>query len=223
MSQSNVIVVSAPSGTGKTTLLNRLISENSQIELSISHTTRGPRAGETDGVEYNFVDTKTFKKLVDEDKFLEWAEVHGNHYGTSLEEIIRIRNAGRLPLLEIDVQGWLNARSKLENTVAVFILPPNLRELWERLEKRGSDTLETRWLRFQNAYHEIEITDYYNYFIVNDDLDEAYKELKHIAINGIQGKIDAAMGAGICQKLKEEFKNADWIERLRAELKMSSD
>lgn len=216
------IVVSAPSGTGKTTLNRRLVKEHPQVAISVSHTTRQPRPGEQEGVHYHFVDKKSFEQMIIREEFLEWAEVHGNYYGTSSLEIARIQNLGQAPLLEIDVQGWHLARPKMSKAISIFILPPSLEELWQRLEKRGSDSLETRWLRLQNAYREIERSEYYNYFIVNDDIDRAYEELQNIVIDGKRGEIDSVAGAMLCTKLKKEFKNADWIQRLRTLVRSSS-
>ena len=222
MTKPNIIVVSAPSGTGKTTLNRRLASEYEQVEISISHTTRKPRAGEVDGTHYHFIPREDFDKIIIKEGFLEWAEVHGNYYGTSLAEIERIQKKGHVALLEIDVQGWLLTRPKIEKALSIFILPPTLEALWQRLSSRGSEDLSVRWLRLQNAYREIEISDHYDYFVVNDTLEEAYKELSSIIVDGKRGEIDAQEGAQLCHKLKEEYKKADWIQELRAEVQKES-
>ena len=215
---NRLFVVSAPSGTGKTTLNRRLSSTFEEVSLAVSHTTRAIRDGEKDGVHYHFVSVEQVKQKIINEDFLEWAEVHRNFYGTSLGELRRLNDLGQIPILEIDVQGWLLCRPKIPDALAVFILPPTLEDLWKRLKSRGTDSLETIWLRLQNAYREIEIASNYNYFIVNDSLDAAFDELKSIVIDGQRGKINEAKGQELCEKLKEEYKNADWIQGLRAQI-----
>lgn len=212
------VVVSAPSGTGKTTLNRRLMHDYPNIEISISYTTRAPRPGEIEGVHYYFIDEPTFEKMIQDKAFIEWARVHGNLYGTTQAELQRIRKLGHIPLLEIDVQGWLKAREYLANAISIFILPPDLRSLWQRLENRASDSLRTRMVRLQNAYHEIAKADHYHYFLINDDLEMAYLKLKSMIIDAQPGDIDARNGRKYCDKLKTEFYNADWIQKVRDEL-----
>ena len=213
------IVVSAPSGTGKTTLNRRLVAEFDIIELSTSHTTRPAREGEKNGIDYHFISQEEFQNKIIKEEFLEWAEVHGNFYGTSRTEIDRINRLGHTPLLEIDVQGWLLSRPHLSNVTSLFFLPPSLEVLWNRLYARGTDSLATCWLRFQNAYREIEIAEHYQYFIINDNLDSAYQELVDITVRGSDGRNGPERGQELCDALKKEFKNADWIQRLRAQIK----
>jgi guanylate kinase len=214
----SVIVVSAPSGAGKSTLHKLLLAECPDVSMSISHTTRQPRQGEDHGVAYHFIDTSKFKEMTDNREFIEWAEVHGNYYGTSFSELERINSLGKSPLLEIDVQGWLFARKRLPNPLSIFILPPSLKLLWDRLEGRGSDDLATRWVRFQNAYKEIEEAGEYENFVINDDLQTAYKELKHIIETKNQDTDLNKKGMDLVEKLKDEFKNAEWIKNLRPQL-----
>lgn len=215
LTKFDAVVVSAPSGTGKTTLNRRLIRAHPEaLEMSISHTTRQMRPGDKDGVDYHFIGADEFVNLRDHERFLEWAEVHGHYYGTAISEIERIKQGGRTPLLEIDVQGWLKARGLLANPLSIFILPPSLKVLWARLEGRGSDELATRFLRFQNAYHEIQSAENYDFFVVNNDLDDAFNELEAIVINGKRGRLDAKEGRAVCDKLKKEYQNADWIQEL---------
>ncbi|MFW7379484.1 MAG: guanylate kinase [Oligoflexus sp.] len=215
----SVYVVSAPSGTGKTTLNRRLIEEHQEIEMSVSHTTRPPRQGEQDGVHYHFINPTAFREMVANQAFVEWAEVHGNLYGTSLSELERIRGLGKKALLEIDVQGWQKAAPLLPDAVSIFILPPSLAALWQRLESRGSDDLATRWLRLKNAHEEIINAYNYRYFIVNEKLETAYQKLKSIVVNGKSEEANSSEeGLRLCQQLNQEFEYADWIKRLKASL-----
>mgnify|MGYP001566034338 CR=1 FL=1 len=213
-----VFVVSAPSGTGKTTLNRRLLKDCPELEMSVSHTTRAPRSGEVDGVHYHFLKPESFRELVRQNAFIEWAEVHGNLYGTSLSELKRIENAGKHPLLEIDIQGWHTAKSLLPQALSIFILPPSLRSLWERLEKRGSDRLETRWIRLQNAYEEIQKAHEYDVLIINNELEPAYNKLKSVILTGDRDEVGRRAGLLLCEKLNEEFKNAEWIRELKEKL-----
>lgn len=213
-----VIVVSAPSGAGKTTLNRRLLKENPQLEMSISHTTRLPRRGEQEGVHYHFVDREKFHEMVSHNSFIEWAEVHGNLYGTSFSELERLEKAGKSALLEIDVQGWHLIAPLLPQAISIFILPPSLESLWHRLESRGSDSLETRWERLQNAYDEIKKANEYKYLIINDELNVAFEKLKNLALSGKSEAGDEAKGRLLCQKLNEEFETAEWIKKLRKQL-----
>lgn len=213
-----VFVVSAPSGAGKTTLNRRLIKECPQLEMSISHTTRPPRRGEQHGVHYYFVSRDAFEQLVKDQAFLEWAEVHGNLYGTSFKELERIENQGKSPILEIDVQGWQNLRARLPAALSIFILPPSLRSLWDRLESRGSDQLEQRWRRFKNAYAEIKNAKDYRVLIVNEDLEQAFQKLKRIMLTGNESLGSNEEALKLCKKLNEEFETADWVKGLRSQL-----
>lgn len=210
-----VFVVSAPSGTGKTTLNRRLIQEFPEsIEMSVSHTTRPARIGEEDGVHYHFTIREEFQKMIANQEFIEWAEVHGNLYGTSRFELDRIKNLGKKAVLEIDVQGWQKARHLLPMAESIFILPPSMSSLWERLEQRGSDHLDIRLLRLKNAHEEISNAYDYKYFIVNEDLETAYRKLKSIIVDGKSEEANSAEGLQLCQELNKEFENADWIKSL---------
>ena len=212
--QQKIYVVSAPSGAGKTTLNRRLLAEFPVVDISISHTTRAPRPGEQDGVHYYYIEKPEFERRIANNEFLEHAVVHGHLYGTSKAELTRIGKAGRTALLEIDVQGWVTAREHIPQAVSVFILPPSLEELWHRLERRGSDPLHVRWLRFRNAFHEIEHAEHYQYFVVNDDLEIAYGKLKSIIIGGMPGDVDNRNGRGLVARLIDEFRRADWVQKL---------
>ena len=175
-----VVVVSAPSGAGKTTVLARALRDLGGIRFSVSHTTRAPRGAERDGVEYHFVDRPTFERLRDEGSLLEWAEVHGNLYGTGLAEIERASAAGVDILLDLDVQGASQVRRRLPEAVTVFILPPSYEVLEHRLRGRGQDGEAAIGRRLAAAGREIDAFEQYDYAIVNDDLDACVEELKSV-------------------------------------------
>ena len=175
-----VIVVSAPSGAGKTTVLARVLRDLGGIRFSVSHTTRAPRGAERDGVEYHFVDRPGFERLLAEGSLLEWAEVHGNLYGTGLSEIERAKAAGVDILLDLDVQGAAQVRRRIPDAVTVFILPPSYDVLEARLRGRGQDDEATMRRRLAAAGREIDAFENYDYAIVNEDLDASVEELKSI-------------------------------------------
>ncbi len=171
------LVISAPSGAGKSTLICRLCEQDPELGFSISHTTRPPRGGERDGVEYHFVDEATFRAMAAAGAFAEWAEVHGNLYGTSFAALEEQLARGRDVILDIDVQGALQVAQRLPEAVLIFIQPPNLEELRRRLEARGSDRPEVIKRRLHNAADEMRQTDRYHYVVVNDRLERAAAEL----------------------------------------------
>jgi guanylate kinase len=179
-----VIVVSAPSGAGKTTVVHRLLREMPGLRFSVSHTTRAPRGHEREGVEYYFVDRATFEGLRDDGKLLEWAEVHGNLYGTGLEEEKRAHEDGVDLLLDVDVQGAAQVREKMPEAVTVFILPPSYEVLERRLRGRGEDDESTVKRRLAVAGQEIKAYKHYDFAIVNDDLDASVEALKSIVRAG---------------------------------------
>ena len=174
-----LLIVSSPSGAGKTTLTNALLREIPSLVFSVSHTTRKPRGGEQDGREYYFVAREEFEKLVAEDTFLEWAEVHGNLYGTSRAEVERAAEARGL-IFDVDHQGARQIKSKRPDAVAVFILPPTMKILEQRLRGRASEDEETVQRRFQVAIEEIAHYGLFDYVLVNDGLDDAIKQLTSI-------------------------------------------
>ena len=151
MKRGLLIVISGASGTGKGTVCNKILDEMPEIAYSISATTRAPRAGEIDGREYYFLSRNEFEKWIADGKFLEFAEVHGNFYGTPLNKITERINRGEDILLEIDVQGALNVKKKFPEGVYIFLLPPSLDELKRRIEGRGTETSESLELRLANA------------------------------------------------------------------------
>ncbi|MDZ4860953.1 MAG: guanylate kinase [Candidatus Hydrogenedentes bacterium] len=179
-SPGRVFVVSAPSGAGKHTVLKRVLSGDARLGYSISATTRPPRAGELNGRDYHFLDRETFEKRVSTGGFAEWAEVHGNLYGTLRSELDRAIESGKDVLLELDVQGMRNMRRLGLDMVSVFIMAPSLEELEQRLRSRGTDSDDVIALRLKNARDEIAAKDEYDHVIVNVDIREAVEELKGI-------------------------------------------
>jgi guanylate kinase len=171
-----LLIVSSPSGAGKTTLTARLRETISGIQFSVSHTTRRPRNGEQDGREYHFVTRERFVELIEADAFLEWAEVHGNLYGTSRAEIERARTARGI-IFDIDHQGARQIKSTRPDAVGVFIIPPSMKILESRLRGRASEDEETVQRRFAVARQEIEHYGLFDYVITNDNLDEATDKL----------------------------------------------
>ena len=176
-----LLVISGPSGVGKGTLLRTLFAEDRSFGFSVSATTRGPRPGEQDGVDYHFLTEERFAELVRENAFLEHAEVHGHHYGTLRTEVARRIEAGRNVVLDIDVQGALQVMASWPDCVSVFILPPSYAELRERLTGRHTETPEDVERRLRNARREIPMAERYQYQIVNDRAEEAAQRLLQIA------------------------------------------
>jgi guanylate kinase len=178
----NLIIVSAPSGTGKTTLVNDVIKRDSGLRSSISYTSRSARAGEVDGVDYHFVTSSRFEEMIERGDFLEWAEVHGNLYGTSRRMVDEWRTAGFDVILTIDVQGAATARRLYPEAIGVFILPPSYQDLRSRLWKRDGNSSSDLSLRMQNALTEIEQYSKFDYVVINDDLPRAAEELAAIIL-----------------------------------------
>ncbi len=180
MSDFLLLIVSSPSGAGKTTLCNRLRAEFPQLRFSVSHTTRKPRPNEIDGREYHFTDKETFTRMVEENAFAEWAHVHGNMYGTSLSEIEIARNTANGVLFDVDYQGARQIKARMPEAVGVFILPPSLAELERRLRGRGTEDEPTTLRRLQAAKGEIEHYGFFEYVIVNNDIQRAYDNLRAV-------------------------------------------
>jgi len=210
-----VFVVSAPSGTGKTTLNTRLMREFPEIEVSISHTTRPIREGEVDGAAYHFVTKQEFQQMIRRGEMLEWADVFGNLYGTSFNEINRIKSNRHHVLLEIDVQGTRSIITQIPDAVTVFILPPSIEVLWRRLEARGTDNITDRWRRLLTAKQEIEVGYLYEHFIMNEDKEKAYNELKRIIVDGKHSSITHNQGVQYCKDLIAEFDTSKLLKSLK--------
>lgn len=173
----HLYIVTAPSGAGKTTLVRLLLEKDPGIRLSVSSTTRAPRPGEVDGEAYHFVGVEAFRQMVERGEFLEWAEVHGNYYGTSKRWIETELEAGRDILLEIDWQGAQQVRKALPDAIGVFVLPPSLEELECRLSGRRTDSAEVIARRLAAARDEMRHVDEFDYVIINDDLQRALGDL----------------------------------------------
>lgn len=181
--KSILLVLSAPSGAGKTTMARKFLERHSDYDVSVSYTTRKPRKGEIQGVHYYFTDKKTFREMISCGDFVEWALVHGAYYGTPFSEIRRLARENKNIIFDIDIQGGQNIQKAYpDETRLVFILPPSMDELERRLRDRRTDDEKTIEKRLKNAEKEISIArNTYDYFIINDVLDEAVKELEMIA------------------------------------------
>ncbi len=176
----NLFIVAAPSGAGKTTLVRLLLENDPLIGVSISSTTRAPRPGEENGREYHFIDVPAFLAMVKRGEFLEWAEVHGNYYGTSKKWIDAEISSGRDVLLEIDWQGAQQVRKAFPKAIGIFVLPPSMEALKARLSGRGTDSEEVIARRIAAAHDEMRHVDEFDYVIINDDLQQALDNLRSI-------------------------------------------
>lgn len=180
---SKLFVISGPSGAGKGTLVAKARDLVPGLGLTVSATTREPRAGEVDGVNYYFISDDEFSRRVEAGDFVEWAQVHAHRYGTLVSEVESKLAGGHSLILEIDVQGALSVKRRFPEAILVFIEPPSLEVLRERLVGRGTETPESVELRLANAEHELELADRYDVRLVNDDLDRACAELVDILKN----------------------------------------
>ncbi len=178
--QGKLLVVSAPSGTGKSTLCAALRKRNPDIGVSVSHTTRPPRGAERDGVEYYFVSEQFFERMVAAGEFLEWANVFGKRYGSSRAEVERLLSAGKDVLFDIDVQGGRQIKSARPDALLVFLLPPSLEELQRRLRGRGTESEEQIRVRLRTAAEELRAGRDYDFHVVNDDLERAIAEVDRV-------------------------------------------
>jgi len=183
MSSGTLFIISAPSGAGKSTILRKVMGSIKNLVFSISHTTRSPRRGEKNGRDYHFVGRESFTALREQGGFLEWAEVHGNFYGTSRAAVVAETAAGRDVVLDIDVQGARQIRERDDvAAISIFVLPPSPKELERRLHGRGTENDETVRLRLENALAEMAEADKYDFLVVNDDLDTAASQVAAIIL-----------------------------------------
>ena len=175
--RGELIVLSGPSGAGKSTVISRLLQQRSDIHFSVSFTTRKPRAGEVDGVNYNFVDTPEFERMIRDGELLEFAQYVGNYYGTSLKVIRDHLEKGTDVLLDIEVQGAASVREKCPEAVTIFLIPPSMEELAARLSFRGTDDAATVQKRLEQARREYQDIPKYDYLVVNDRVETAVEEI----------------------------------------------
>ncbi len=181
--KGNLFVVSGPSGVGKGTVCKKVRDMDENVKISVSATTRSPREEDTEGVTYYFLSKEEFEKMIANDEFYEWANVHGNFYGTPKKPVEEFLANGIDVILEIDVQGGMIIKEKNPETVMVFIAPPSMEILEERLRGRGTETEEQIQKRLFNAKKELEYEEKYEYIIVNDELDKAVSELYGLIVN----------------------------------------
>lgn len=180
MSNGFLLVLSGPSGSGKGTVSKELMSRRNDIVFSVSTTTRKARAGEVDGVNYFFKDKDEFIRMQEQNEFLESAFVHNNYYGTPKSFVMEQIEKGEIVLLEIDVQGALQVKKNYKNAVFIFLLPPTMDELKDRIIKRGTETPEDINRRFENAFKELDFVGEYDFFVVNDKVENAVKDIEAI-------------------------------------------
>lgn len=180
--QNKLIIITAPSGAGKTSITRYLLGKYPQLSFSISAATRSPRAGEQDGVDYHFISETDFKQKIAENAFIEWEMVYeGKYYGTLHAELERIWSLGKTPMLDIDVQGAIHVQQQFQgSSLSIFIEPPSVEELKRRLESRGTETPETLATRVNKAAYEISFNHMFNVCIVNDDLHKACLETEAV-------------------------------------------
>ena len=195
-----IVIISAPSGTGKNTILDALTQRRPNIRHSISTTTRCPRPHEVHGKHYYFLSKEEFQAKIKKRHFWEYAKVFDNYYGTTFKEISRIQKQGNIPILDIDVQGFQQIRKKKPDVVSIFIAPPSLEELEKRLIRRGTETKEQIQHRLKLAEDEMRYKDHYQYVIVNDDLDRAVDAailiLETLEEGDLENKVHSSSSAG---------------------------
>lgn len=180
-SKGKLIVIVAPSGSGKTTIARKLLEDFPKVQFSVSGTTRDPRKGEKNGVDYFFLSEAEFDQKVENNGFLEWEEYSGNRYGTLRSEVDKLMKSGYFPLLDVEVKGALNVKDSYgSDCVSIFIQPPSIDELKQRLIKRGSETEESLAMRLKRAEKDLPYASRFDYVVTNDDLETAYKQVKTI-------------------------------------------
>jgi guanylate kinase len=177
MTTPRVLIVSGPSGVGKSSIIHRVLAQRPEVQLSVSTTTRPPRPGERDGVDYHFVETAAFEAQIERGGFLEWARSYDNYYGTGVHEIERIMGVGRHPLLDVDTQGALQIQAAYGGAVYIFIEPPDLATLEARLRGRGTESDEVVRMRLDRAEQEIALSHKYDHVVVNNVLDDVVQDI----------------------------------------------
>lgn len=180
MKKGILFVLSGPSGSGKTTLAKHVVNTVDFVDFAISYTTRKQREGEEDGIDYKFIDEDTFRSMINGDQFAEWAEVHGNLYGTPLKEIDKVLDKGIDILLDIDVQGSSQIKSKYLNSVHIFLIPPDMKTLRDRLSKRNTENSSDLERRMNMAINEISRIKDYDYIILSDNIENSLRKLESI-------------------------------------------
>jgi guanylate kinase len=178
-----LFVLSAPSGAGKSTLCRQLLEKITKLKLSVSYTTREPRRGEKNDVHYTFISERKFKGMISRGEFAEWATVHGNLYGTSLKRLKKLNKEGYDIILDIDIHGAMQIRKSYKNAIFIFILPPSMKDLKKRLKARNTDTRQIIAGRLDNAREEMSFYNAYDYIVVNDDLETAYRQIESVIVS----------------------------------------
>ena len=191
------VVLAAASGTGKTTLAHRLVDQSPSFVFSISATTRRPRVGEIDGVDYHFVDRERFERMIADDELVEWAEVHGRLYGTPRAELERAAARGAHVVLDIDVQGARQIKARIPEAKLVFVLPPDVDTLMGRLTGRGTEDRADVARRLKSALQELQVVEEFDYVVVNDDLDRCVETIQGIVSGNDEGRAARTPGAPV--------------------------
>jgi guanylate kinase len=201
MEEGLVIVISGPSGAGKGTICKEIVKKKKDLIISVSATTRSPRNNEIEGKNYYFYTEEAFKEKIEKNDFLEYAQVYGNYYGTPKSKVIEEIKKGKNVILEIDIQGALQIKESYPKGIFIFVMPPSMEELKNRITSRGTDSREVILKRMECAYHELNYAFKYDYVIINDDLEEAVKVVDSILI---AENHRAVRKKDIIEKIKEE-------------------
>ena len=180
MPKGFLLVISGPSAAGKGTICRKLLARNEDLIFSVSATTRKPRVGEKEGINYFFIDSLKFNNMIEHKEFLEYARVHNNYYGTPRDFVLDNVNKGKTVILEIDVKGALQVKKVYPEAVFIFLLPPSMEELKNRIEKRGTESKEDINIRLKNAFEELKFVEEYDYFVINDKVKNAVESVESI-------------------------------------------